>query len=190
MDEISTCASADSPDVEPDAPEPDAPEEVDPLRIRSPRHRLDRKFILWRTLNSFFWAIGAIGAFVLPYALFPAVRAWFGPIIWIISAFFLVNLVVMPTYRYLVHRWETTDQAVYTLSGWITREWRIVPISRIQSIDTVQGPLERALNLATIKVTTASGMGGVTIEGLDADVAREAVRHLKEITQDTPGDAT
>jgi hypothetical protein len=54
----------------------------------------------------------------------------------------------------------------------------------------VQGPLERTLKLATIKVKTASGQGGVTIEGLNADIAMETVRHLNWITQETAGDAT
>jgi membrane protein YdbS with pleckstrin-like domain len=163
---------------------------ADSFRIRQPRHRLNQRFILWRTLNTFFWAIGVIGVFVTLYAIFPSIRTWLGPITWVAAGVFVVNLLFMPTYRYLVHRWETTDQMVYALSGWISREWRIVPISRIQSIDTLQGPLERALRLATIKVITASGEGSVKIEGLDVEVARETVRHLNEITQNTPGDAT
>jgi membrane protein YdbS with pleckstrin-like domain len=185
MDQMSSFAPATSPDAE-----PAAPQGADPLRIRPPRHRLDKRFILWRTLNTFCWAVGVIGAALVPYVLFESIRTWLEPIIWIVSAIFVVNLLFMPTYRYLVHRWETTDQAVYALSGWIVREWRIVPISRIQSIDIVQGPLEQLLHLATIKVTTASGEGGVTIEGLDAETAREVVRQLNEITLGTPGDAT
>ena len=63
--------------------------------------------------------------------------------IWFLVVVFAVNVVFMPTYRYWVHRWETTDQAVYTLTGWLSREWRIVPISRIQTIDTQRSALQR-----------------------------------------------
>jgi membrane protein YdbS with pleckstrin-like domain len=160
------------------------------LRIRSPRNRLSPRFILWRTLNTFFWAVGVIGTFIVPYVLFESARTWLGPFVWFLVVVFGINVVFMPPYRYWVHRWETTDQAVYTLTGWVSREWRIVPISRIQSIDTVQGPLEQLLGLATIKVTTAAGRGGVAIEGLDAEIAKEAAGRLNEITQFTPGDAT
>jgi len=199
MDQMSSFTSAGSPEVEPETPEvePEAPvvesgspASDDPLRIRAPLYRLDRRFILWRTLNTSLWAVGVIGTLIGFYWYFESIREWMGPVIWIMAAIFLVNLLVMPTYRYLVHRWETTDRAVYTLTGWVTREWRIIPISRIQSIDTVQGPLERKLNLATIKVTTASRQGGVSIEGLNSDVATETVRRLNEITQQTRGDAT
>jgi uncharacterized protein len=160
------------------------------LRIRPPRNRLSRRFILWRTLNTLFWGIGVVGTFLAPFLIWPPTRTWLGPFLWFLAAVFAVNLAFMPTYRYYVHRWETTDRAVYTLQGWISREWRIVPISRIQSIDTVQGPLEQWLRLATIRVQTAAGRGGVSIEGLDVEVAKEAVARLNEITQNTPGDAT
>jgi membrane protein YdbS with pleckstrin-like domain len=145
---------------------------------------------VWRTLNTFFWAAGVLGAFAVAYLVWSPARTWLGPVMWFLGAVFAINIVFMPAYRYYVHRWETTDRAVYTLHGWVSREWRIVPVSRIQSIDTVQGPLEQALRLATIRVKTAAGRGGVAIEGLDFEVARAAVDRLNEITQDTPGDAT
>jgi membrane protein YdbS with pleckstrin-like domain len=58
--------------------------------------------------------------------------------------------------RFRIHRWEVTDEAVYTLSGWLVREWRIAPISRVQTVDTEHGPLQQLLRLATVTVTTAS----------------------------------
>ena len=160
------------------------------LVIHPPRYRVDRRFILWRTLNALFWAIGVLGTLAVPYSFFEAIRPWLGPIIVLIGAIYLVNLVFMPTWRYLVHRWETSDEAVYVLQGWLTREWRIIPISRIQRIDTERGPLQQVLGLSTVKVVTASNEGGITIEGLDVQVAEETVRRLTEITQATPGDAT
>ncbi|CCH33142.1 PH domain-containing protein [Actinosynnema sp. NPDC047251] len=158
--------------------------------VLSPRHRVDRRFILWRTLNALFWGLGVVGVLVTLYALFDSIRTWLLPIILVVGAIYLVNLAVMPTWRYLVHRWETSDEAVYVLQGWLTREWRIIPISRIQRIDTERGPLQQVLGLATVKVVTASSEGGITIEGLDVRVAEDTVRHLNKITQATPGDAT
>ncbi|RZQ61154.1 PH domain-containing protein [Amycolatopsis suaedae] len=180
----------ESPGTEQAAETPQPPIDAELLRIRSPRHRLDPKFIVWRTLNTLFWGIGTLGVLLFPYFMWESTNRWLGPIIWVIAGIYVVNLLFMPTYRYFVHRWETSDEAVYSLTGWITREWRIVPISRIQSIDTVKGPVQQLLGLATVKVTTASGEGGITIEGLSVAVAEETVRHLNEITQVTPGDAT
>jgi membrane protein YdbS with pleckstrin-like domain len=160
------------------------------LAIRPPRHRLDRRFILWRTLQAVFWCAGVLGALGLLYELVGATRPWAGPLLLLIGAIYLVNITVMPTWRYLVHRWEATDDAVYALAGWLTRKWQIVPVSRIQSIDVEAGPIQQLLGLATLRVTTASGDGKITIEGLDAAVAGETARRLKDVTAATPGDAT
>jgi membrane protein YdbS with pleckstrin-like domain len=161
-----------------------------PLTIRPPRHRVDRSFILWRTLQATFWAIGVLGGLGLLYALLEPARPWLAVPLATLGVTYAVNITIMPTWRYRVHRWETTDEAVYSLSGWITRQWRIIPISRIQSIDTEIGLIQRFLGLATITVTTASGEGKIAIEGLAVAVAEEAVDRLKRITAATPGDAT
>jgi membrane protein YdbS with pleckstrin-like domain len=158
--------------------------------LRPPRHRLDRRFVLWRTLQAALWATGILGVLTIIYVYAEITRPWLGPALLVLGVIYAVNITVMPSWRYRVHRWEATDDAVYALSGWLTREWRIVPISRIQSIDTEIGPLQRRLGLATISVTTASSEGKITIEGVAVGVAEEAVDRLREITAATTGDAT
>ncbi|TBL45501.1 hypothetical protein EYA84_00465 [Verrucosispora sp. SN26_14.1] len=161
-----------------------------PVTLRPPRYRVERKAILLWTLHAVigaFWVLGGLG---LTYRLWEASRPWLGPILWVLAVIYLVNITIMPSWRYLVHRWEVTDQAVYALSGWLTREWRITPISRIQSIDTTRGPLAQVMGLATLKVTTAARQGSITIAGVDAETVAEVAQRLTAITQQTPGDAT
>jgi membrane protein YdbS with pleckstrin-like domain len=102
----------------------------------------------------------------------------------------LVHLVVMPQWRYRVHRWETTDQAVYTQTGWFTQERRIAPISRIQTVDMHRGPMEQLFSLANVTVTTASAAGPIRIHALDRNLAQRLVDELTTITQASHGDAT
>lgn len=66
----------------------------------------------------------------------------------------------------------------------------MAPLSRIQTVDTQRGPLQRALGLSSVTITTASAAGALTIVGLDQTVAEEVVERLTAITQATPGDAT
>jgi uncharacterized protein len=101
-----------------------------------------------------------------------------------------VYVVVMPRWRFAVHHWEVDEHAVYTLAGWLRLEWRVAPISRIQTIDTAHSPLQRLFGLASVTVTTASAAGPLRIDGLAARVAEELVRRLTEITQAEHGDAT
>lgn len=100
------------------------------------------------------------------------------------------HLSVMPRWRYRVHRWETTPQAVYTQSGWFNQERRIAPISRIQTVDSHRGPFEQVFRLSNVTVTTASAAGPLRIHGLDRTVAQALVDELTSITAATEGDAT
>ena len=90
-------------------------------------------------------------------------------------------VVVAPLWRYRVHRWEIGAQAVYTRTGWLVQERRIAPISRVQTVDTQRGPLDRLFGLATVTVTTASSAGAVRIIALDSDVADRIVAQLTDI---------
>ena len=89
-----------------------------------------------------------------------------------------------------MHRWEVTEEAVYVRTGLVLQEWRIAPMSRIQTVDTVRGPLEQLFRLSTVIVTTASSKGAVHIAGLDHEVAAALAEQLTHITDATPGDAT
>jgi membrane protein YdbS with pleckstrin-like domain len=102
----------------------------------------------------------------------------------------LAYAALMPVYRYRVHRWESTDTAVYTQRGWLSRERRIAPMSRVQTVDLEQGVVSRLLGLAHVTVTTASAAGPVRIEGLDREVAERLVEELTRRTEAEPGDAT
>ena len=97
----------------------------------------------------------------------------------------------MPRWRYRVHRWEVTDEAVYTRTGWISVHWRIAPISRIQTIDSHRSFGERLFGLANVTATTASAEGHVHIRGLDTGHRRPAARRAdRSPPARTPGDAT
>lgn len=99
-------------------------------------------------------------------------------------------VVAMPAYRYRVHRWETTETAVYTQRGWLSRERRIAPMSRVQTVDFDQSPVDRLFGLARVTVTTASAAGPVRVDGLDRAVAERLVEELTRRTDADPGDAT
>jgi membrane protein YdbS with pleckstrin-like domain len=110
---------------------------------------------------------------------------------WVLYAVLAAGYAVaMPAYRYHVHRWESTDTAVYTQRGWLSRERRIAPMSRVQTVDLEQGPVSRLLGLAQVTVTTASAAGPLRIEGLDRGVAERLVEELTRRTEAEPGDAT
>ena len=160
------------------------------VALRAPAHRVSPRAIGYWTVRASFgwlvllvaqvgWLLGDLGH------LGPRVGVLAGT-----AGVAVLHLVVMPQWRYRVHRWETTDEAVYTQTGWFTQERRIAPISRIQTVDSAFGVLERLFGLANVTVTTASAAGPIRIHGLRNDDAQRLVDQLTRTTAATPGDAT
>jgi membrane protein YdbS with pleckstrin-like domain len=95
---------------------------------------------------------------------------------------------VRPWFRFRVHRWEVTPDAVYTLTGWLTRTWTLVPISRIQTVDVTRNVLQQLFGLSSVAVLTASSEGTVRIWHLEAVVAQRVaddLAHRAEQVRDT-----
>ena len=143
------------------------------------------------------WALGA----AIPWLMVATGQVvWFvldGGMPWLHAAValasvlgMLVSVVVVPIWRYRVHRWEISPQAVYTRTGWLVQERRIAPISRVQTVDTYRGPVDRLFGLANVTVTTASSAGAVRIIALDAVVADQVVAQLTDIAALGGHDAT
>ncbi|AVT40899.1 PH domain-containing protein [Plantactinospora sp. BB1] len=161
------------------------------IGLRPLRHRVDRRAVGWWSTRVILGVAPLVTVLSIGYAVLPAAaRDWLGPILLVLVPAWLAYLVVVPSWRYAVHGWEVTPEAVYAVSGWFVREWRAAPISRIQTVDTVRGPLEQLFGLATVTVTTASASGPVVLVGLDADLAARTAERLTEIVRQTAGDAT
>ncbi|GAA3743514.1 PH domain-containing protein [Streptomyces tremellae] len=159
-------------------------------RLRPPSRALDPRAVAWWRTQ---WLLAAAG----PAALLALLGALVGPArgqlltaAVAVAAAGLACAATLPRWWYRVHRWEVTDDAVYVRSGFLWQEWRVAPMSRIQTVDTVRGPLEQLFRLSTVTVTTASAKGAVHIRGLDRDTAAGLAERLTRITQETPGDAT
>jgi hypothetical protein len=164
---------------------------ADPLLpgLRVPGNRVSRRAISYWTARA-----AASGAVVMAVELVLAAVSGF-PTLWraaiVVSALVVVlHAIIMPRWRYRVHRWEVTDQALYTRAGWFSVHWRIAPISRIQTIDSHRSVGERLFGLANVTATTASAAGPVRIHGLDRVLADRLLDQLAVATGQTPGDAT
>jgi uncharacterized protein len=158
------------------------------LPLRPPANQVDPRAVTW-------WRLRAAAGLLVPVVpevglLLATGAAWAVALLAVTLAAGAVYVAAVPPWLYRISRWEVTDVAVYTLHGWLVREWRIAPISRVQTVDTERGPVQQALGLATVTVTTASARGAVRIRGLRDDAAAELARLLTETTHATPGDAT
>ncbi len=150
-----------------------------------PARRLDpRAKTLWRIT-------GALGT--LPILLGGAFASWVllwvagaPPLLGILpvlgaAAMFAVAVGVVPPLRWRGWRYEIREDEVDLQRGivWISRT--LVPLARIQHVDTQRGPLQRRFGLATVIFYTAAGPN--QIPELSAAVAAGVRDRIAELTR-------
>ncbi|RNI23902.1 PH domain-containing protein [Flexivirga caeni] len=161
------------------------------MELRSPAQLVStRARTMWAVQGVVLTLVLIIAGIAVEWTV-SGLAGWWVPLgIAVIAVVFVVGALIVPSVRYRVHRWEVTDDAVYTQRGLITIEQRIAPISRVQTVDTERGALSRIFGLSTVTVTTASAKGELRIEGLDRQVAEQVVHDLTVVTAASKGDAT
>ncbi|MDR2587281.1 MAG: PH domain-containing protein [Coriobacteriales bacterium] len=98
---------------------------------------------------------------------------------------FIVFVVILPKIRWIQWSFEVLDEEIDIHHGIFWRKRVIIPLIRVQNVDTKQGPIMRANGLASFTVATAAGEH--EIPGLDvaeADALRDHVAVLARIAQE------
>jgi membrane protein YdbS with pleckstrin-like domain len=151
-----------------------------------PAERLDpRAKTLWRITG----ALGAlpllaVGVFVSWSALRVVEVPLLLGILPLLAALmlFVVFVGVVPDLRWRRWRYEIRDEEVDLQRGivWVSRT--LVPLARIQHVDTQSGPLQRRFALATVIFYTAAGPN--QIPELSAPVAAEVRDRIAALTRE------
>jgi membrane protein YdbS with pleckstrin-like domain len=147
-------------------------------QLRPPREQVSRRAITyWAVRAGLGWlaVLAAVAVAVIALPGRPGWLLWTGAAALVAAA---VHVTVMPRWRFHVHRWEVTPQAVYTQAGWFNVERRVAPVARIQTVDSERGPLEQLFGITKVTITTASAAGPLKIHGLDADTAARLADQL------------
>lgn len=126
--------------------------------------RLWRVHALGRVALLMAAAVAAVFLFDLPFSpVAPAAVIAICGVAW---------LVLVPPLRYRAWRYALREADLYLRHGVLFRTTSIVPLARIQHVDTRHGPLDRWLGLSTLVVFTAGTRGAiVAIPGLAAATA-------------------
>lgn len=75
--------------------------------------------------------------------------------------------------------WGMREHDLVHRSGIIVRTTVILPFARVQHVETVSGPLERAFGLVRLACYTAGGLSSdLVVAGLDRDTAERVRRYL------------
>ena len=154
-------------------------------QIKEPTKRLAENYIRVMYIESIIWLI--IQAIVIGGLFFLndyfAWKSWITVILVIITVLAIINKVfdlILPVFRYRNWRYSIDAAYLYIKHGAIVETRKIVPMTKIQSVQTEQGPLLRKYQLYTVSVTTMGtshsipGLRKETAFALRDEIARYA----------------
>lgn len=153
-----------------------------------PKERIHRDALkVWRISEGIVAAIFlliAVGLFVIA-ALTP-MPIWIAVIYACVALLLTYGIVWwIPYIRWYRWRYEVSEDEIDLQHGiwWIHRT--LVPMVRVQHVDTEQGPLLRRFGLATVKVSTAGGAHEIpALLMVDAEAVRDRIAELAKVAED------
>ncbi|KPN12924.1 hypothetical protein AKG37_13590 [Bacillus australimaris] len=142
---------------------------------------------VWRLQNgiiSLIFLLIIIGVFVTSYYLqWPY---WIGAILsglWVLQVIFGIWLI--PKIRHHIWRYEVFENEIEIQHGLFRVTRVIVPMVRVQHVDTSQGPLLRRYRLASVQISTAATVHDIpALELEEADELRDYISRLARVTED------
>ncbi|TWI58930.1 PH domain-containing protein [Halalkalibacter nanhaiisediminis] len=142
---------------------------------------------VWRLhafFESLFVALIPIGYGVFLY--FFSIPVW---ILWVLIACYLVYLiltvVIIPPIRWKRWRYDVLTNEIDLMHGVFVVKRTLIPMTRVQHVDTEQGPLLRKYKLAVVSISTAATVHRIpslTIEV--ADELRDRIAELATVAED------
>lgn len=149
-----------------------------------PSHRLDPRMLrVWYVSD----VIGIVAVAALAVVAWLIVRHVGGDVFWVylvsgvIEAICVVDLLVSPRVEYATWRYDVTPTDVDLYHGVFTKKRVLVPLVRVQHVQTKQGPILRAHGLATVTISTAGE--SFEIPGLAEDAANELRDRVAELAR-------
>lgn len=142
------------------------------------------------------WRLTALILLIIPIALTGA--SWYLMytfnflVFWIpivLSIITLLDLIItpffIPKWRWRRWRYEVVDEEIYIQHGILIVTQTLIPMIRIQHVDTKQGPILSKYKLATLTITTAATTHEIpALSENEATELRDLISELARVEQD------
>jgi membrane protein YdbS with pleckstrin-like domain len=129
--------------------EPEAPALPEPSRPLSPKARW-----IWRLE----WVAGCLAALFAAAVASGAISGGWELALWVAPALALVaGVPVVPELRWRRWRWEVREHEIDLRRGVLRERKTLIPMERVQHVETTRGVIEQILDLATVRIHTAAG---------------------------------
>ncbi|CAN5376777.1 PH domain-containing protein [soil metagenome] len=90
--------------------------------------------------------------------------------------FWLLSIVLIPYLRWKNWRYSIDQHEIDLLRGVLVKTETLIPLSRVQHVDTRQGPLFRWYGLSSVTISTAATTH--EIPGLDQEIANKVRKEI------------
>jgi membrane protein YdbS with pleckstrin-like domain len=90
-------------------------------------------------------------------------------------------IVLFPTLRWRRWRYEVREEEIELQHGFFIRSRTLIPMVRVQHVETVQGPILRKYHLASVIVVTAAT--GHEIPALEENEAEELRSYISKLAR-------
>lgn len=102
-----------------------------------------------------------------------------------LTLYFLTGI-FLPKIRWKRWKYDVSEKEVDMLRGIIIKKRTLVPINRVQHVDTRQGPIYRNFGLSSVTISTAATTH--EIPALDDDTANELRNTISNLVRKVKGD--
>jgi uncharacterized protein len=131
---------------------------------------------VWRM----YWAIGSIVVLVAAVAVRDETSGSLPALLLVLP---LVSLVVgtplVPALRWRRWRWEVREHEIDLQRGTLVLRRTLIPMARVQHVETERGLLEQLFGLATVEIHTAAGSHKIPLlSDYDAGLLRARIAEL------------
>jgi uncharacterized protein len=138
---------------------------------------------VWRAEQLAIWGVVIVVAMIVARELDGALAA----LVRIVPLVALVvSVVLVPSLRWRRWRWDVRPEAIDIRHGTFTLRRTLVPMLRVQHVDTRRNPIEQMFDLATVVIHTAAGSHTIPLLRVtDAGEVRDRIADLAS-TADEP----
>ena len=163
-----------------------------------PSTRIHKNAVKAWTVNALLYGL----SWFIPVALYAAIAiaeglesspVWHSKVNWMLFSalllfgvvFYIITGIVFPKLRWKRWKYDVSEREVDMLRGIIIKKRTLVPINRVQHVDTSQGPVYRKFGLSSVTISTAAttheipALDDETADGL-RDKISTLVRSVKE----------
>ena len=139
---------------------------------------------IYGVLESLIVAALAVGAIVLTF-IFDWTH-WVTAIsVGVVILFTYLFVFLLPTIKWKRWRYEVREQEIELQRGILIVKRTLVPMVRVQHVDTVQGPILKRYGLSTITISTAANVHEIpALDMEEADELRNSISQLARVAED------